>query len=158
MIAFAQRTNGRSVFGTSSVVGVEYGAVVYAIAESRVTPGVIWAGSNDGLVHVTRDNGAHWTPEDKATWPHLANAHWRGMKADIWDAGHRIPFLARWPGKIKPGAVCNQLGCLTDLMATAAGSDSPSSPLMLTTCGAQLAMSNWTLARTCPCFRPLLLV
>ena len=42
------------------------------------------------------------------------------MKADIWDAGHRIPFLARWPGKIKPGTVSNQLGCLTDLMATVA--------------------------------------
>ena len=66
------------------------------------------------------DNGAHWTPEDKAAWPHRANANWRGMKADIWDAGHRIPFLARWPGKIKPGTVSNQLGCLTDLMATLA--------------------------------------
>lgn len=72
------------------------------------------------LVVFTSDNGAHWTPEDKAAWPHLANANWRGMKADIWDAGHRIPFLARWPGKIKPGTVSNQLGCLTDLMATAA--------------------------------------
>src|ERR1051326_3666634 len=59
-------------------------------------------------------------PEDKARWPHLANANWRGMKADIWDAGHRIPFLARWPGLVKPGTVSSQLGCLTDLMATLA--------------------------------------
>ncbi len=73
------------------------------------------------LVVLTSDNGAHWTPEDKAAWPHRANADWRGMKADVWDAGHRIPFLARWAGKIKPGTVSNQLGCLTDLMATAAG-------------------------------------
>lgn len=72
------------------------------------------------LVVFTSDNGAHWTPDDKAKWPHLANANWRGMKADIWDAGHRIPFLARWPGKIQPNTTCDQLGCLTDLMATAA--------------------------------------
>jgi arylsulfatase A-like enzyme len=77
--------------------------------------------SRDTLVIFTSDNGAHWTPEDKARWPHLANANWRGMKADIWDAGHRIPFLARWPGKIKPNTVSDELGCLTDLMATAAG-------------------------------------
>ncbi|HET7789930.1 MAG TPA: hypothetical protein VFK78_03960 [Gemmatimonadales bacterium] len=37
------------------------GATLFAIAESPVQAGVIWAGSNDGLVHVTRDNGATWT-------------------------------------------------------------------------------------------------
>ena len=68
----------------------------------------------------TSDNGAHWTPEDKAKFPHRANANWRGMKADIHDAGHRIPFIVRWPGHIKAGQVSRQLGCLTDLMATAA--------------------------------------
>jgi len=44
----------------------------------------------------------------------------RGYKADIWDGGHRIPFIARWPGKIKAGSHCEQLTCLTDLMATSA--------------------------------------
>ncbi len=68
----------------------------------------------------TSDNGAHWTPDDKSKFPHRANASWRGMKADIHDAGHRIPLIARWPAKIKPGQVSRQLGCLTDLMATAA--------------------------------------
>jgi arylsulfatase A-like enzyme len=72
------------------------------------------------LVVLTSDNGAHWTPQDKALFPHRANANWRGQKADIWDAGHRIPFLARWPGRSKAGHVSDQLGCLTDLMATAA--------------------------------------
>lgn len=73
------------------------------------------------LLVFTSDNGAHWTPDDKAKFPHRANANWRGMKADIHDAGHRIPFLARWPGKVKPGTVSNETGCLTDFMATAAG-------------------------------------
>ena len=90
-----------------------FGQVLGALAETHT--------ADNTLVIFTSDNGAHWTPADKAAWPHRANANWRGMKADIWDAGHRIPFLARWPGKIKPRTVSNQLGCLTDLMATAAG-------------------------------------
>src|SRR5260370_33283351 len=68
----------------------------------------------------TSDKGAHWTPEDRALYAHLANGHWRGQKADIWDAGHRIPFLARWPGHIRADGVSNELGCLTDLVSTAA--------------------------------------
>jgi hypothetical protein len=39
----------------------EYGCVVFAIAESPLVEGLIWAGTNDGLLHVTRDGGAHWT-------------------------------------------------------------------------------------------------
>ena len=72
------------------------------------------------LLVFTSDNGAHWTPDDKAKFPHRANAHWRGMKADIWDAGHRIPFIARWPGRIAARSVSSELGCLTDFLATAA--------------------------------------
>lgn len=72
------------------------------------------------LVIFTSDNGAHWTPEDKARYAHRANAGWRGMKADIWEAGHRVPFLARWPGRIPAGTTSDYLGCLTDLAATLA--------------------------------------
>jgi hypothetical protein len=46
---------------TPDNIGVEYGDVVYAIAESRAQAGVIWAGTNDGLVQVTRDAGKTWT-------------------------------------------------------------------------------------------------
>ena len=42
------------------------------------------------------------------------------MKADIWDAGHRIPFIARWLGRIPSRSVSNRTGCLTDFLATAA--------------------------------------
>ena len=73
------------------------------------------------LVIFTSDNGAHWNPQDKDRFPHRSNASWRGMKADIYEAGHRVPFLARWPGHIAPGSASGELGCLTDLMATAAG-------------------------------------
>ncbi len=52
-------------------LGVEYGCTLFAIAESPVEAGVIWVGSNDGLVHVTRDSGANWenvTPPEMPTW------------------------------------------------------------------------------------------
>jgi len=88
------------------------GTIVRTLEETRLA-------SNTVLVF-TSDNGAHWTPDDKAKFPHRANGPWKGMKADISEAGHRIPFLVRWPGRIKPGTVSSQLGCLTDLMATAA--------------------------------------
>jgi len=46
---------------TAEDFGVEYGDVVYAIAESPVQAGLIWVGTNDGLVQVTRDGGKNWT-------------------------------------------------------------------------------------------------
>jgi photosystem II stability/assembly factor-like uncharacterized protein len=46
---------------TPDNIGVEYGDVVYAIAESRAQAGLIWVGTNDGLVQMTRDAGAHWS-------------------------------------------------------------------------------------------------
>jgi len=58
--------NDRSRMGlsgglTGDNIGVEYAGVVFGIAESPVEAGVIWAGTNDGLLHVTRDSGATWT-------------------------------------------------------------------------------------------------
>ncbi len=49
---------------------------------------------------------------------HYASAGYRGYKADIWDGGHRVPFLVRWPGVVKAGTTSKALVCLTDLMAT----------------------------------------
>ena len=44
----------------------------------------------------------------------------RGSKADLWDGGHRLPFIVRWPGEVSPGTVCDQLICHTDLFASLA--------------------------------------
>lgn len=46
---------------TPDNIGVEYAGVVFAIAESRLKPGLIWAGTNDGLVQVTQDGGGRWS-------------------------------------------------------------------------------------------------
>ena len=51
--------------------GTEYYDTVFAVAESPITKGLIWAGTDDGLIHITRDGGAHWTnitPRDLPEW------------------------------------------------------------------------------------------
>ena len=53
---------------TRDVTGEEFYSTLYAIAESPIEPGVIWTGSNDGPIHVTRNNGITWT---KVTPPDL---------------------------------------------------------------------------------------
>ncbi len=76
--------------------------------------------SDNTLVIFTSDNGC--SPE--GNFPllkehgHDPSAGYRGHKADIYEGGHRVPFLARWPGHIKPGTKTNTIACLTDVYAT----------------------------------------
>ncbi len=74
------------------------------------------------LVIFTSDNGAAPVSDFKKLHEmgHEPNYHFRGNKSDIFEGGHRIPFVARWPKQIKAGSVCEHPICLTDLMATAA--------------------------------------
>jgi arylsulfatase A-like enzyme len=78
--------------------------------------------ADNTLVILTSDNGC----SPAANFPQLlAKGHnpsyvFRGHKADIFEGGHRIPFIARWPGRVKPGSACGQTICLTDLLATCA--------------------------------------
>jgi arylsulfatase A len=51
---------------------------------------------------------------------HKPNADWRGHKADIYEGGHRIPFLVRWPGKVKAGSSSDTTVVASDFYRTAA--------------------------------------
>jgi hypothetical protein len=56
---------------TRDNTSVEYYNTIFTVSESAITPGVIWAGTDDGLVHVTRDGGANWTnvtPKGMPEW------------------------------------------------------------------------------------------
>ncbi len=81
------------------------------------------AGLKDNtLVIVTSDNGC--SPQAKyeelLEKGHNPSHVFRGHKADIFEGGHRVPFLVRWPAKVKAGTTTDQLVWLGDLMATAA--------------------------------------
>jgi len=56
----------------------------------------------------------------KKKFGHNPSRPWRGMKADAWEGGHRVPFIASWPGKIKPGTTCSETISLVDFMSTTA--------------------------------------
>ncbi|MGD2174117.1 MAG: arylsulfatase [Candidatus Brocadiaceae bacterium] len=84
--------------------------------------------ADDTLLFVTSDNGAQPADVDGNTYGHKSCGDWRGFKADIWEGGHREPFIVRWPGHIAPGTTCEETVGLCDLMATCGamlGSDLP---------------------------------
>ncbi|HUT30372.1 MAG TPA: arylsulfatase [Sedimentisphaerales bacterium] len=77
--------------------------------------------TEDTLIIFTSDNGPEKGMEKRIQeYAHHSSYHFRGKKRDIWDGGHRIPFIASWPLTIRPNTVSSQTICLTDLMATAA--------------------------------------
>ncbi|MGN6642604.1 MAG: sulfatase family protein [Verrucomicrobiota bacterium] len=92
-------------------------------AVGEVLAAVDKAGIADNtMVVFTSDNGCSPAAgvERLEKEGHFPSAQFRGYKSDIWDGGHRVPFLVRWPGHVKPGATSDQLICLTDFMATCA--------------------------------------
>ncbi len=78
--------------------------------------------TDNTLVIFTSDNGC--SPQAKfeelLAKGHNPNYVFRGHKADIYEGGHRVPFLVRWPGKVKAGSKTDQLTCLVDVAATVA--------------------------------------
>lgn len=75
---------------------------------------------NNTLIFFTSDNGAHWTNEKEMEFDHRANVSWLGMKGDIWEGGHRVPFIVSWPGYVRPGSIRHTPISTTDILATCA--------------------------------------
>lgn len=106
---------GRSGLGdradTVCLVDWVVGQLVEAIEERGQT--------DDTLIIVTSDNGAVMIFDDDAdVAAHRPNGEWRGQKGDLWDGGHREPFIARWPGHIPAGTTLEAPICLTDVLPT----------------------------------------
>ena len=126
----AERFRGRTELGDYGDFVTQVDWVVGRIDEALKTNGLT---DNTVLIY-TSDNGSYMyrQPEDKPDHVtqssvqgfhrtnHQANYIWRGTKADIWEGGHHVPYLVRWPGVVRPGTRCNETICLTDLMATCA--------------------------------------
>jgi len=105
------------------------GQVVQAVEQAGI--------SGNTLIVVTADNGC--SPAAATGFPdkskvafrmdqpieenpdvHYPSDIYRGHKADIYEGGHRVPFIARWDGTVNPGSVSEQTTCLVDLYATCA--------------------------------------
>ena len=81
----------------------------------------------DTIVFFSSDNGPH---KEGGASPEFfdSNGPLRGIKRDIYDGGIRVPMIARWPGKIKPGRVSDQVWAFWDFLPTAAelaGAEAP---------------------------------
>ncbi len=92
------------------MVDAQVGRVLAALANAGMT--------HNTLLILASDNGPVWHPADVAGFGHDAVGGLRGMKADAWEGGHRMPFIVRWPGRAKAGSVSDQTICFTDLLAT----------------------------------------
>jgi arylsulfatase A-like enzyme len=106
---------GDFVFQTDWTIG----QVLEALKRSGV--------ADNTLVIFTSDNGPEITGEVKPgvydrmqQFGHRSSDGLRGAKRDVWEGGHRVPFIARWPGQIKAGAVSDETMCHVDFMATIA--------------------------------------
>ncbi|MFT5470031.1 MAG: arylsulfatase A [Verrucomicrobiales bacterium] len=125
---------GTSKAGLYGDFVVETDSFVGAVLETLDRTGqaentiVIFTSDNGGLYH-------YWEPQEAddlkfyknrlraqhiQQFGHQGNAHLRGTKADIWEGGHRVPFVVRWPGQTPAGTTSDQLIELTDLLATCA--------------------------------------
>jgi arylsulfatase A len=108
---------GKSGLGAYADFVMQTDATVGAIAAAIEENGF----AENTLLIFTSDNGcskAAGIPALRKQGHHVS-AHFRGSKADIWDGGHRVPFVVRWPGKVEAGSRCDQLITLVDFFATA---------------------------------------
>jgi arylsulfatase A-like enzyme len=98
---------------------METDAVVGRVLESLKKSGA----AENTLVVFTSDNGCapYIGVKSLERKGHYPSGPLRGYKADAWEGGHRVPFIVRWPGVVKPGSVCDRLVHQADLMATFAG-------------------------------------
>lgn len=123
-IAPAEEFKGKSQAGA-------YGDFVYEVDHvvGRVMQALEGNGFDENtLVIVTSDNGSPGCDgtDMLGTWNsvlkygHNPSRPWRGVKTDIWEGGHRVPFLARWPGRIPMATISDETICHVDLLATLA--------------------------------------
>jgi len=76
--------------------------------------------TDNTLILFSSDNGPVWYPADVKRFGHASVGPFRGMKGDAYEGGHRMPMVARWPGRIPKGTVTGGLVSFTDIMATLA--------------------------------------
>src|SRR5690625_437300 len=106
-----QGTSGAGMYGDFMAMGDgKVGEILKTLEQLNM--------SEETLVIFTSDNGPVWFPEDVQRWGHDSAGGLRGMKGDAYEAGHRMPFIVRWPGVVQPGSRSDQVISFTDVLAT----------------------------------------
>ncbi|MEN8661863.1 MAG: arylsulfatase [Lentimonas sp.] len=107
---------GKSGIGQYGDYVVETDWVVGRVIQALKDGGVY----ENTLVIFTSDNASFAVPEtyEVIQQGHRVNANFRGQKTDIFEGGHRVPYICTWPARIPAGKVSEQVVCTTDIMAT----------------------------------------
>ena len=102
------------------------GEILNALDESGIAKNtlVLYTSDNGSFMHRQKgsalpDHVSDPTIQAYNETQHTANGPLRGTKTDIWEGGHRVPFLVRWPGKVKAGSRCDSAITQTDFFSTA---------------------------------------
>ena len=106
-----KRFKGKTDAGLYGDFVVEFDWAVGEVLDAIDRNGI----AENTIVIVTSDNGAR---PMKGMNGHACNGLWRGTKRTIYEAGHRVPLIVRWPGKVKAGSISDETVCLLDFMAT----------------------------------------
>ena len=85
---------------TRDSTGVEVYGTIFALQESLIAPGLLWAGSDDGLVHISRDNGKTWVNVTPKDWPEGCI---NSIDPSVHDPGRAVVAMYRYrQGDMKP--------------------------------------------------------
>ncbi len=117
-LAVNDEWKGKSGLGSYADLVIETDALVGKILAALERTGK----DKDTLVLFTSDNGcAHYIGTDALEKQgHYPSGPLRGYKSDVWEGGHRVPFIVRWPGVVKAGSVFDGLVHQADVFATVA--------------------------------------
>lgn len=110
---------GRSGLGAYGDFVLQTDAAVGAVLASLERAGI----AENTIVIFTSDNGCSAGPAKAAELEkqgHFPSGPYRGAKSDLFEGGHRVPFLVRWPARVRAGSSSDRTLCLTDLLATCA--------------------------------------
>jgi len=112
----SEQFKGRSGAGVYGDFVMHTDHVVGRIMDALEEAGI----AGETIVVFTSDNGSDWRAGDIDKWSHRANYIYAGRKSDVWEGGHHVPFIVRWPGYIQSGTRSDQLVCTSDWLATCA--------------------------------------
>ncbi|MEM9018827.1 MAG: arylsulfatase, partial [Verrucomicrobiota bacterium] len=103
--------SGAGMYGDfMMMVDDEIGRVLDSLEEAEM--------KEDTLVLFSSDNGPVWFEQDVEKFDHRSVGPLRGIKAGAWEGGHRVPFLARWPGVVESGSKSEDLVSFVDVIST----------------------------------------